>query len=133
MISVSRTIAIAAMVLSLANVTSAAPGTEGPDFFWLPPTVPTAPVPTAPFDFNAQNQLVIEICQLVDGACSGPLVERFSGTESSFFDRIRVHPLFQFYAAEWLTALSAECRRTGSTASTCSETASSSARSTSRW
>lgn len=49
-----------------------------PDFFWLPPTVASAPLPLAPFDGTALNRLAVEVCRLdADEACvPGPLVAR---------------------------------------------------------
>lgn len=49
-----------------------------PDFFWLPRTVASAPLPLAPFDGTARNRLAVEDCRLdADEACiPGPLVAR---------------------------------------------------------
>ncbi len=78
-----------------------------PDFFWLPPTVTNLPKSTGQFDAAVLNQLVIEICQLnTAGQCTGPVIQRFAADEKLVRNQIRVHPLLQFYAAEWLTIFS---------------------------
>ena len=77
--------------------------TSSPDFFWLPPTVPTAATPTGPFDGAALDDLVVEICALneAEECADGPPVARFTSTARPFQSRITLNTPGQFYTVDW--------------------------------
>ena len=99
-------LATAVAVAGLLHATPAsAQPTAGPDFFWLPPTVATAPIPTGPFDPDALDDLVVEVCELDhDGDCErGRPVERMTQFGTPAAMRIRRDANQQFYTVDWLT------------------------------
>jgi len=75
-----------------------------PDFAWLPPTVPGASEPTAPFDATALDDLRVEICLLgEEGVCKEPLVAAFTSKSFPVPSRIRLDQGTESYVARWLT------------------------------
>jgi hypothetical protein len=76
------------------------------DFFWLPPTVETSPTFTGPFDANALDQLVVEVCQLSAGACSGPPIERMTSEGTPVPARIRLDADGEYYHVTWMSGRS---------------------------
>ena len=86
----------------------ASSSTDSPDFFWLPPTVPTAPPFTGPFDADALDELAVEVCRLDDaGRCiDGPPVERLDASSSPTPARISLDPAGEFYTVQWQTGRS---------------------------
>ena len=97
------TVFAVACVFSPASV-SAQP-TARPDFFWLPPTVPTAPTTTGPFDPDVLDDLAVEVCELTaDGDCvAGPPIERMTAFTSPTPMRIKLDAAREFYTVDWLT------------------------------
>ncbi len=109
MMSLFRAFAIVALTLSVGSLAHAAGTASDPDFFWLPPTVPSAAAPTGPFDATALADLAVEICQLdpAGGACaSAPLVERFTYTSTPAPSGITLDQVGEFYEVDWLTGRS---------------------------
>lgn len=83
--------------------------TSDPDFFWLPPTVPSAALFTGPFDPSALEGLTVRICELddtIDACVAGPAVEEFSAFSSPTPSRITVDQSHEFYTVNWLTGSS---------------------------
>jgi hypothetical protein len=68
------------------------------DFFWLPPTVPSASTPTGPFDAGALDQLAVEVCTLSGSTCSGSLLARFTSSGSP---RIQLDAAVERYFVSW--------------------------------
>jgi hypothetical protein len=85
-------------------ISDAARGSAAP-FYWLQPTVPTAPLYVGPFDASLTNQLSIEICELAGNNCAMPLLTTLTSSGSPFSARIRMDPIREHYLAYWNTAL----------------------------
>lgn len=92
MMSVSRALGALVLVFSVVGIVPAGGATPDPDLFWLPPTVPTAPLPTGPFDATALDTLAVEVCELdAANACvEGPPIARFTRTGTPAPSRITV-------------------------------------------
>ena len=108
MMSVSRALGALGLVFSVVGIVPADGATPDPDFFWLPPTVPTAPLPTGPFDDTALDRLAVEVCELdAAGACvDGPPIVRFTATSTPAPSRIAVDAVSESYSVNWLTGRS---------------------------
>lgn len=72
-----------------------------PDFFWVPPTVATAPDATGPFDATALDELRVEIHQLDPKTMDHTLVETFTSTSSFEPSRIRLNEVDESYKTRW--------------------------------
>jgi hypothetical protein len=93
-------------IVSGAPLLSIADGARGghPEFFWLPPTVPTAPAASGSFDAGALGELAVEICQLDgDGQCTSPLLERLTSTSMPIPERVQLDAQREYYTVNWMT------------------------------
>ncbi|MGZ8412599.1 MAG: hypothetical protein ACXW05_07685 [Gemmatirosa sp.] len=91
----------------LAIADAARGGTPG--FYWLTPTVPTAPA-TFPgaFDAAALPALAVEVCALdaAGDACLGARVARYTATTSPSAQQLRADTVRQHYVVYWNTSVS---------------------------
>ena len=78
------------------------------EFFWLPPTVASAPSVTGAFDGSALNDLVVEVCELAaDNTCvAGAPVAQFTSTGTPVPQRISLNAAGEYYTVNWLTGIS---------------------------
>lgn len=82
--------------------------TSDPDFFWLPPTVPSAAPPTGPFDPDAEHELVVEVCELdaADVCVNAAPIARFAPNEPFGPLAIKLIEPRGYYSGTWVTAKS---------------------------
>lgn len=73
------------------------------EFFWLPPTVASAPGNLGAFDASALGDLTIEICKLTNTTCSGGTIQSIDATTLPASSRLRLNGAGEFYEATWLT------------------------------
>jgi hypothetical protein len=92
----------------LAIADAARGGTAG--FYWLTPTVPTAPA-TFPgtFETGALASLAVEVCALdaAGAACAGAPVARYTATTTPSAQQVRVDSVRQHFVVYWNTAVGA--------------------------
>ncbi len=95
---------VAAVPAPLPAILDAARG-GSPEFYWLRPTVATAPAFSGAFDAGALAELAVEVCRLnTNGSCAGSAVERFTSTSLPAASQLRLAPGDGFYQARWLTS-----------------------------
>jgi hypothetical protein len=88
------------------QISDAARGDQ-PDFLWLPPTVPSAPAPTGPFDATALDQLVVEVCELNSGGqCMEPVIEQMTSRGTPVPSRIQLDTRGEYYSVNWMSGRS---------------------------
>ena len=83
----------------------ASSSTDSPDFFWLPPTVPTAPVPAR--STPRRSTAAVEVCELDAPAAAPPARRsRASRRRQSDAEPHRARWAGEYYSVKWLTGRS---------------------------